>query len=305
MILLLALVLLIGCAQPADNSGPTSDVPGTAPSSGFDVAFGTDEHFDIITWNIETFPKHSRTVEYVINSLLALQPDAVAIQEVWDTQAIREVRNALPGFELYLPPDIDDTGLAWLCNGATVTLLKPGYQIFVDDNYDFSYRPPAVLEIRFKEQELVLINLHLKCCGDGVIGDDYWDEERRRQNAAQLLDDFIRQQFGERSVIVLGDWNDSIEEPESTNVFWELIQKSDHFQFADMEIALGNPDAWSFPYYPSHLDHILISNELFEAFEKPSASVQTILIEDALPGGSDEYWNYLSDHRPVGLQLEL
>ena len=30
-----------------------------------------------------------------------------------------------------------------------------------------------------------------------------------------------------------------------------------------------------------------------------------IRIEDALPGGSDEYWIYLSDHRPVGLQLEL
>ena len=72
-----------------------------------------------------------------------------------------------------------------------------------------------------------------------------------------------------------------------------------------MEIARGDPEEWSFPYYPSHLDHILITDELFEAFAKPSARVQTIRIEDALPRGSDEYWIYLSDHRPVGLQIEL
>ena len=49
--------------------------------------------------------------------------------------------------------------------------------------------------------------------------------------------------------------------------------------------------------------HILITNELFEAFEKPTAKVETILVEDALPGAWNEYVHYLSDHRPVGLKL--
>ena len=139
MIRLLAFLLLMGCAPLADQPETASENTGAEPNTGFDLVFGSDEHFDVITWNIETFPKHTRTVEYVINSLISLQPDAVAIQEVWDAQALQQVRDGLPGFELYLPPDIADTGLAWLFNATTVNLLKPGYQIFVEDDYDFSY----------------------------------------------------------------------------------------------------------------------------------------------------------------------
>ena len=298
---LLVCLLLIGCAETL----PSDEASDTNPESTLDLDFGTRDHFDVITWNIETFPKHSRTVEYVVESLKALQPDAVAIQEVWDVAAIQSVQANLPNFELYLPPDIEDTGLAWLYNSQTLNLVRPGYQIFEDDNYDFSYRPPTVIEVTFKGQSLVLMNLHLKCCGDGWIGEDYWDEERRRKNASIALKEYISQQLGEKKVIVLGDWNDAIEEPAEQNVFWDLIQDSDAFRFTDMNIATGDSTLWSFPTYPSHLDHILISNELFEAFDKPSAKVQTILIEDALPGGWNEYSLYLSDHRPVGLQLQF
>ena len=300
---LLACLLLLGCSEAPSDQEPSSVPSETLPPSSFDLSFGTDDHFDILTWNIETFPKHNRTVEYVVESLRALKPDAVAIQEVWDVEAIQAVEQGLPGYKLYLPPDIEDTGLAWLYNTNVVNLLLPGYQIFQEDDYDFSYRPPAVLEVTFQAQELVLINLHLKCCGDGFIGDDYWDEERRRKNASIALAQYISQRWDERPVIVLGDWNDAIEEPETRNVFWDLIQDSEHYRFADMSIAVGESDNWSFPSYPSHLDHILITNELFEAFEKPTTKVETILIENALPGAWNEYVHYLSDHRPVGLKL--
>ena len=292
-------LLALGCAE-AISEQPSE--PAKDPDA-FELSFGSDEHFDFITWNIETFPKHSKSVEYAAKSLRSLRPDVVALQEVWSVSALDELTAELEDYQSYAPPDVEDTGLAWLYNTATTELLEPPYRIFTQDNYDFSYRSPLVLKVRFGESELVLINLHLKCCGDGILGTDYWDEERRRMNAAQSLKGYIEQELSEEAVIVAGDWNDTIDEAQESNVFWPLLQDTEHFRFTDMSIAVGDDSLWSFPYYPSHIDHILITDELFEAFEHPESYVRTLRIEDALVGGLDEYWRYLSDHRPVGLKL--
>ena len=38
--------------------------------------------------------------------------------------------------------------------------------------------------------------------------------------------------------------------------------------FVDLEIAYGSSTNWSYPTWPSHLDHICITNELFQDFEE-------------------------------------
>ena len=68
-----------------------------------------------------------------------------------------------------------------------------------------------------------------------------------------------------------------------------------------MEIASGSPAYWSFPSWPSHLDHILISNELFEL----GYDTQTLLIgEDFYQDYPNSYDSYISDHRPVGIRIQ-
>ncbi|MDZ7821856.1 MAG: hypothetical protein U5N26_08625 [Candidatus Marinimicrobia bacterium] len=69
-------------------------------------------------------------------------------------------------------------------------------------------RPPLVMEARWQGVKVVIINNHFKASGDGAIDpDDSWDEERRRQEAVQLLDDHIRSDFNEENLVVLGDLN--------------------------------------------------------------------------------------------------
>ena len=58
-----------------------------------------------------------------------------------------------------------------------------------------------------------------------------------------------------------------------------------------------------FPNWPSHLDHILITNEIFESFD--SIYVKTIKIDDYLEGGWSEYDQNISDHRPVAIKIKL
>lgn len=72
-----------------------------------------------------------------------------------------------------------------------------------------------------------------------------------------------------------------------------------------MKIALGSINHWSYPSWPSHLDHIIISNELFNAFNHNASNVQTILIEELMGNNLNNYLNIISDHRPVSLTLYL
>ena len=71
----------------------------------------------------------------------------------------------------------------------------------------------------------------------------------------------------------------------------------------DIEIANGSSSDWSYPTWPSHLDHILITNELFD--ELDNSDIQTINIDEYLDGGWNEYDQNISDNRPVALKLDF
>ena len=78
-----------------------------------------------------------------------------------------------------------------------------------------------------------------------------------------------------------------------------------NYLFADEAIASGPSAYWSFPGWPSHLDHILITNELFNEFSNPESVIQTIKIDNYMSGGFSNYDYYISDHRPVGLKIQV
>ena len=55
------------------------------------------------------------------------------------------------------------------------------------------------------------INIHLKCCGDGILDlNDPSDEETRRYNAMNMIKSHIDQNLLNDNVIILGDCNDLI-----------------------------------------------------------------------------------------------
>ena len=66
-----------------------------------------------------------------------------------------------------------------------------------------------------------------------------------------------------------------------------------------MYIAEGSQSNWSFPNWPSHLDHILLYNKPY------STSTQTLRLDDYIIGGWGKYDNYISDHRPVGISISI
>lgn len=271
-----------------------------------DITFGTDTTFEVITWNLEWFPKNgSITVDSVSKVIEAMDVDLIGLQEIDDSSACREMIDNLEDYELFMDNDWFG-GLAYIYKTSTIELGSI-YKIYDTAPYWNAFpRSPLVIELEFMGEEFIVINNHFKCCGDGdlELGNSS-DEENRRYEASSHLKEYIDLNFAGKRVMVIGDLNDVLTDVPDDNVFQMFLDDPLNYRFADQSIAEGSSSNWSFPGWPSHLDHILVTNEVFTELDQPESLVETIRVDDFLPGGFDTYDTHISDHRPVGLKLEI
>jgi len=269
-----------------------------------DLYFGTDTTFDIISWNIEWFPKNSNTAAEVQEILTRLEADVYALQEIEDTTLLKQVVSNIPGYECYFKSSYYG-GLAYVYNTNTIQ-INSKYEIFTSQPYWNAFpRSPQVLDCNFMGSNYIIINNHFKCCGDGTLNlNNTNDEENRRLQAVTYLKQYIDNTLLGKRVVLLGDLNDEITDNTTNNVFQDFISDSTNYLFTDMMIAQGNTIDWSYPTWPSHLDHILITNELFSDFQNFNSLVSVIRIDDYM-GSWSNYENNISDHRPIGLKLDF
>lgn len=269
------------------------------------LSFGNDDQLEVLTWNIEHFPKRGgTTLNYVEKAIRALDVDVIAVQEIDEPDKFEDMMDRLKddyGYSLY---STMYRGLAYIYKKSTVK-VNSVYDIYNTGSFKRQFpRYPLVLDFEFKGENYIVINNHYKCCGDGYINpSDDWDEETRRASASRLLKKYIDDYFADKKVFVVGDMNDEITEVPSRNVFQDFLDDSDHYRFADMSLAQGSSDNWSFPTWPSHLDHILVNKPMFEALDASNTVIQTIQFDEYLNGGWHEYDTYVSDHRPTAIRF--
>lgn len=271
-----------------------------------ELSFGTEDTFEIMTWNIEHFPKNGQTtVNYVSEIIEALDVDLIAIQEVENVNYFEQMVGSLSSYNGYLESSWF-AGLAYIYNPEVIE-INDIYEIYTSSQYWSSFpRAPMVMDLNYLNNRIIVINNHLKCCGDGNLDiTNSNDEETRRYQANLLLKEFIDSNFPNENVIMLGDLNDDITDAPQNNVFQMFLNEFDNYLFTDIDIASGSSSNWSYPSWPSHLDHIMITNELFDEFEHIDSEIATIKIDEYLTNGWSEYDENISDHRPVGLKLKI
>ena len=117
--------------------------------------------------------------------------------------------------------------------------------------------------------------------------------------ANMLLKEYIENYLSNKNVILLGDLNDNLSDSQNNNVFQMFLDDPNNYLFADYEIAFSSNTNWSYPNWPSHIDHILITNELFDVL----SNVETIKVDYFMDGGFSDYDYYISDHRPVAIKI--
>jgi endonuclease/exonuclease/phosphatase family metal-dependent hydrolase len=254
---------------------------------------GTSSTADIITFNAEGFPKAGYTSVTALSALIkAIDPDIVALQDVASEADFNRMIKLMPGWTgVFYPLSNDEWNLAYLVKDSEMAVVAGSVRTLFEDDFWAFPRPPLEIRVRHKAsgREFLLVNLHLKCCGGT-------DNENRRREASEKLKDYLDEQRSSDAVIMLGDYNDEISSSDTEeNPFLNFIADAASYSFADMAIANGSQLWWSYPQWPSHIDHILVTDELFD-------KIDTTVVIKASPCYPD-YGEVLSDHRPVGIRI--
>ena len=263
-------ILLVGLAFLSGCGGKDTFVVQDNPFEG--ALVGADTTLEIVTWNLEHFAKKDQTtVDFLVQAIKELDVDIIALQEIEESGYFRDLYTGLEGWSgVRATSAYADMNLAYLYKTGgpldNIVVLE-----ILDDEYALP-RAPYVLECTFNGVPVVVINNHYKCCGDNVIDESkYNDEEKRRRDANVILQEYIEENFAGEKVIVLGDLNDELTDAPGANVFANFLDDPDHWRFVDMPIAEDPGAQWSYPSWPSHIDHILITDELFAAHDGPEA----------------------------------
>ncbi len=247
------------------------------------------DHLEVMTWNIKTFPLNVNTLNDVQEIIYDLLPDIINFQELNSQNEHEELEALLHAYEFVLDDNNPYYGLDIAYRKDCVTLID--YEtLFNNNGYEFAWRYPLsanfVWSCGDSFLEFQMINVHFKCCSDGFD---------RRLASSQILSDYIDIQTEyNKNVISVGDYNDSLDDPDNNNSLLPLIDNDDLI-FVDFEIAEGSTYYWSYPSYPSHIDHILINSNL--SVQNFNSTVSTLRIDDYT--GYNFYHNNISDHRPV------
>ncbi len=245
---------------------------------------------DVLTWNIREFPlSDSRTIEQVAKIIRKQDPDVIAFQEITSRIDFDKLLDQLPAWDGKVVVN-GDLNLAYLFKISEVSLVR-GPEILFEGDYGAFPRLPLLVVLRHRTGlEWTLIDIHLKCCSGE-------ENEIRRRAAAEKLKRYLDDQHPDDAVMVLGDYNDVIAGvPDGDNVFIDFINDTLHYRFADMDIARGSKSRWSYPAWPGHIDHFLVTDELFG----------NILEAVTLPYDMCDYryYNDISDHRPVMVRMK-
>ena len=257
-----------------------------------------------MTWNIEAFPKAGQnTMDSVRKIVEALDMDIIGVQEINDTNAFKAMVLTINGYSGFAKLNYI-VGLGFIYKTSSIQ-INSIYEIFTAPQYWNNFpRAPIVMDMNYMNERYILIVNHLKCCGDGFIDlGNTNDEENRRLESVILLKEYIDQNFPTLKTIVLGDLNDLITDQPNSNVFQPILNDPSNYTFADNAIALGPSSNWSYPTWPSHLDHFIITNELFYETQNNGSYVQTLKLESEFAAGWSSYEAIVSDHRPVAMKI--
>lgn len=288
VLLTLALSMLVAsCHKPPSGNNDGVDFSDC-------VISGSNSTFDIVTFNIKEYPLYNEeTAELVADLIKQMDADIIALQEISSEAEFDKLVDRLIGWEgEYYPIDNSIWNLAYLYKVSEISIRENSARVLFRNDFWAFPRPPFEIEITHIPTgiEAILINNHLKCCEGS-------DNEERRRNAADSLHKYISTTYPDEPLIILGDLNDDISgNTYENNVFWTLVNDPGNFMFTDMDIARGTVSWWSYPSWPSHLDHICVSNELFQYIDTTIVNRPDRCFPD--------YDEIISDHRPVYLRLK-
>lgn len=289
--ILLLLLLLCACSKNTPDAG--SDLP---PDEEINIpAAGSANSLEVVSWNIEMFPKTASTVSDVVEIIRDLDVDIIAMQEITSVQAFQQIVDSLPEYDGRVGTGATNGFALWpalLFRKSLVTLVSETY-LFTNDSYLFPRAPYEVRLIAEKNGEIFdfrLLVLHLKASSGS-------ENEARRRGAIQALENYLATRLqnsaNDPDYVLAGDWNDLLEDPAGSNVFSAFLNKPEDYRFTTAPFA-GSETEYTFigGSFRSLIDHIMVTRAVDTSFVN---STEILKLDRFFP----RYEIDVSDHRPV------
>lgn len=251
---------------------------------------GSDQTFDIATWNIQQFPKEdNQTIDAVHQMIIDMDIELLGVQEITNSTDFETLVDGLDGWGGQVGPNHSGLRAGVIYNEHKVNVQRY-YEIFTSDSYAFP-RAPFVLPVEMHENNDVLefriIVVHLKA------GRNDSDSRDRREAACDSLKAYMDRKLDagvQTKWMVVGDFNDDLDDSYYQNVFNKFLD-DDRYTFITQPLV-GGSGSWipaGFFY-----DHILVTSDLYAEFTDAGRT-------EILPVDSEysQYEDIVSDHRPV------
>lgn len=274
---------------------------------------------DVVNWNIEWFgsaslgPSNDNLQEQnVVNVMNSLDADLYALGEIVSEPRLQSVVSQLPNYAYVIgnygsgattPTGIASAQkLAFVYNTSVFSnvSVRPminaasgttSYTNWSSGRYPFLMTADVTVNCVTKSVSFILI--HAKANTSPLI-----TSYNRRKAAAEELKDTIDTHFNDDHVIILGDFNDDLDEtitagvnpPRSSYVAFTMDQQD----FFAPTLSLSLQGEQSTVTYDNVIDHVIITNEVVPYYVTGSASILTDVSSTI-----SNYGNTTSDHYPV------
>ncbi len=297
-----------------------------------------EDTFDIATWNIEWFGDEGNSPasgspmsdaiqrDSVRTILKKLDADVIAVEEIADDVLFRELVDGLDGYEYILSDAVSSpessgvkqkVGFIYKTsvvtpkttramfrsihpayNGGDTSVLSQ-YPEGAADRFYASGRLPflmtADVTLNGKTEVIDLIALHARANNSRNPQQRY----DFRKFDVEVLKDSLDTNFAERNVIVLGDYNDDVDETvadvaTTVSTFQSFVEDMQNYTIVTK--TLSDAGFRSFVSRENMIDHIMISNELNDNYVQNSADVGYQFYDN-------DYSNTVSDHLLVTARL--
>lgn len=306
---------------------------------GDTVGFPKEDTFDVVTWNIEWFGDENNSPvgqnpmsdaiqrDSTATVLRKLEADIYAVEEIADDALFAELVNLLPGYDYILSDAVSRPGsggvsqkVGFIYNTETVSVVEtramftsihPLYNggdgsALVDypsetDRFYASGRLPflmtADVTINGVTERIDLIALHARANSNNGPQNRY----DMRKYDVEVLKDSLDANFANNKVILLGDYNDDVDEtvadiPSTISSFQEYVDDTTNYTI--LSSTLSEAGLRSFVFRENMIDHIAITNELDDAYIENSVTVHYDVYDN-------DYAFTTSDHLPVSARFLL
>jgi len=248
-------------------------------------------------------------IAYARDVMLEAGANLWGMVEMVDVADFDTLKAQLPGFSGFLSNNASFVTGSTSPYGASTQKLGILYDsslsfqsaelLRIGSESDFGNRPPLrvnfTTEIQGTQTPLVAIVVHMRAESADPTG-----PRAARERASAALKEYLDQNLSQTHVLVIGDWNDDVDEsitldPDTQQPlptpYQDFVSDPSGYTFITRELSLAGDDTSI--GFENVVDHTLASNEVAARYLPDTAEV--IYADQWVP----DYLNTLSDHRPV------